>query len=201
MGVQPAREPYQRMTAVLDENLLAAFESSLRAVKAPIVNHWAPGLDDARIDELIAPFALDLPEEARVWWRWHNGVTPGAPRRETCIILARELYSLESALRGCAEYWEVLPELWGIDKQLLQLVGELPRIWLDGGGPHHKPAAIYTQNDGTQPPRFALQSMGELITIWIQLIDSGVVMVEADGSWDLSPGVALPRDVAQLQVV
>ena len=33
----------------------------------------APGLTDQQIDTLTAPYGIDLPEEARVWWRWHNG--------------------------------------------------------------------------------------------------------------------------------
>ena len=139
--------------AILDLALLDQFDARLRALGAAIVDMWAPGLSDDAIDALVGPIGIELPEEARVWWRWHNGVKAGAPRRERCILHERELYSLESALDGCTEWWGALPELWAMNKKLLRPVGELPVIWIDVGGPRQEPVAIYTQNDGSQPPR------------------------------------------------
>jgi hypothetical protein len=189
------------MAAVLDEDLLRAFESSLRAIGAPIVKHWASGLDDAAIDELVVPLDLRLPEEARVWWRWRNGTRSDAPGRERCIMPGRDLLSLQAALVGTADFWAVLPELWGIDRRLLKLVGEQPRIWIDGSGPRSKPAAIYTQNDGSEPPRLALPSMGALVTIWTRLIDTGVVIATAGAGLEFAPGVSLASEIGELQIV
>ena len=180
---------------------MGAFESSLRAVGAPIVERWAPGLDDAAIDELVVPLHLQLPDEARVWWRWHNGTMPDTPGRERCIMPGRDLLSLQAALHGAPDNWAVFPELWGIDKQLLQLVSEQPRIWIDASGAGHRPTAIYTQNDGTEPPKLALTSMGALIKIWTQLIDDGVVIATASGSLEFAPGVSLADQIGQSQIV
>lgn len=87
---------------MLDEVLLEVFESSLRAVGAPIVKHREPGLDDAAIDELIVPLDLQLPDEARVWWRWHNGTVPDTPGRERCIMPGRDLLSPPDRVGWCA---------------------------------------------------------------------------------------------------
>jgi hypothetical protein len=55
--------------------LLAEFEVELRRQGCPLVDRLAPGLSPAALD---APTnrGLPLPEEARVWWSWHDGA-PG----------------------------------------------------------------------------------------------------------------------------
>ena len=55
--------------ALLDQALLDQFDARLRALGAAIVDAWAPGLTDDQIDALVCPIGIDLPEEARVWWR------------------------------------------------------------------------------------------------------------------------------------
>jgi len=74
---------------LLTTDLLDRFEARLRGAGAPIVDAWAPGLTDAQIDELVRPLGIDLPKEARVWWRWHNGVDREASRRFSSLILGR----------------------------------------------------------------------------------------------------------------
>ena len=52
--------------------------------KAPICDHLQPGLDNEAMAAITDPLGLRLPDEARVWWGWHDGV-PGiesaAPER------------------------------------------------------------------------------------------------------------------------
>ena len=54
--------------------LLQELESQWRREGAPVAGLLAPGLSDAQIDELVEPLGIVLPEELRVWWRWHNGL-------------------------------------------------------------------------------------------------------------------------------
>jgi hypothetical protein len=65
------------VTRYLDTELLAEFEAVLGELRVPITRVWRPGLDDASIDALLEPLGIQLPEEARRWWRWRNGVVPG----------------------------------------------------------------------------------------------------------------------------
>lgn len=172
------------MAITLDDELLAAFEARLRHVGAAVVGHFAPGLDDERIDELLAPLGVDLPEEARAWWRWHNGTAPGAPPTGTYIIPSRDLMPLEDAVNlvpFARERVEIfnLPEL----AKHLELVSNKPIIYVDCNGPREAPAPIFSQNDDPEPPELALPSMGELITIWTALIDDGVFATTLDGRW------------------
>jgi cell wall assembly regulator SMI1 len=39
------------------------------------VNRLQPGLAEEQQDRMLAPLELRLPQEARLWWRWHDGVT------------------------------------------------------------------------------------------------------------------------------
>lgn len=59
---------------ILSHALLDELEQRWRDHKLPIIDRLRPGLTDDQIDELTAPLGLRLPEEARTWWRWHNGV-------------------------------------------------------------------------------------------------------------------------------
>jgi hypothetical protein len=173
------------MTIVLDDDLLAAFEARLRHVGAAVVEHLAPGLDDERIDELLEPVAIDLPAEARTWWRWHNGTLRSAPPTATEIIPYRDLVSLQGAIGTFTALAEAQVEVFGMPElaKHLQLVSEQPTIYVDCNTRAEAPAPIYSQNDHTDPPRVALPSMGELITIWMQLIDDGIFATTPDGQW------------------
>lgn len=53
-------------------DLLERFASALRARGIP-VDDLMPGLGDDEIDEITGPVGLELPEEVRAWWRWHDG--------------------------------------------------------------------------------------------------------------------------------
>ena len=172
------------MTIILDNELLADFEARLRQVGAAVVEYWAPGLDDRRIDELLAPLGIDLPEEARAWWRWHNGTLRGAPPIANYIIPSREQQPLEGAAK-MAETAGLMAEAFDVPEfaKLLHLVSDKPMIYVDCNAPRDAPAPIYSQNDDPEPPELVLPSIGELITIWSRLIDDGVFATTSDGQW------------------
>lgn len=180
IGVQ---HPDDAVTIMLDEELLAAFEARLRHVGAAVVGHFAPGLDDERIDELLAPLGVDLPEEARAWWRWHNGTARAAPPG-TYIIPGREQMPLEAAINLAATA-NLMVEAFSMPElaKLLHLVSNKPIIYVDGNGPRDAPAPIYSQNDEPERPEIALPSVGDLIATWTQLIEDGVFATTPDGRW------------------
>src|ERR1700712_5378996 len=65
-------DPIPLTPALLDE-----LESRWRNANAAILGDLAPGLSDEQIDDLTLSVGLRLPEEARMWWRWHRGVDAG----------------------------------------------------------------------------------------------------------------------------
>lgn len=63
--------------------LLNEYESELSSAGVPVSRALAPPAD---AEALVAAFesqGLNLPEELRVWWAWHNGLVQTAPRVPT----------------------------------------------------------------------------------------------------------------------
>jgi len=68
---------------VLTEDLLSRLEGRWRSQDAPLLASLQAGLDDDQIAEAVRPLGLRLPVEARIWWRWHDGVPVEAIRFTT----------------------------------------------------------------------------------------------------------------------
>lgn len=185
------------MPTFLDKDLLDRFEERLRAEGALIVENWAPGLTDEQIDGLLQPLGLDLPEEARVWWRWHDGVLKDAPN-PTEISPGRDHRPLRYAADCYAALADDMRESHGIDA-LLCPVGDKPRLYFDCAVARDAPVPVYSQNDDVVAPRLVLPSIGELIMVWIDLIDRGVWRTNPDGTWAWDHE-QLPNDVLELGI-
>ena len=109
------------MTTLLDRDLLDRLEARLRAAGSLIVDAWAPGLTDTQIDDLLQPLGIDLPEEARAWWRWHDGILVEANPRVTEISPRRP----HLPLRYVAEQYAALGGAIG-GRRVPGIVRELP---------------------------------------------------------------------------
>jgi hypothetical protein len=75
---------------VLDDAGLAEYVERLRSLGVPVDALNEPGLSDAEMDEMTAVIGLVLPGEARVLWRWHDGV-PGDGRPNTTNVRLRRI--------------------------------------------------------------------------------------------------------------
>jgi hypothetical protein len=62
--------------------------------------------------------------------------------------------------------------------------GEQASIDFDCNGPRDEPVLVRTQND-IEDPTVALASIGELVRLWIQLLDLGVWRSRLDGTVDI----------------
>jgi len=94
---RPNHDEVPRVRRRLSPDMLEAFDERLRRAGARLADRWRPGLSDAQIDELLLPAGIDLPEEARVWWRWHDGQQVAADG--TVLTLGgRQFPSLESSV-------------------------------------------------------------------------------------------------------
>jgi hypothetical protein len=170
-------------TQLLDRKLLDEFEARLRALGAGIVDGWAPGLTDDQIDALVRPIGIDLPEEARVWWRWHNGVQPGSNCETWDIMPDRSLSTLEESLDLYVERRDWARDA-GFPEILLSPDSAFPIILFQCAGERHAPVPVYVLEDwAAEAPRLALPSIGELVRTWISYIDLGLATTDADGSW------------------
>jgi hypothetical protein len=186
------------VTVTFDLHLAERFEAVLSSVNAAITRAWAPGLSDEQIDAAVAPFGLDLPEEARAWWRWHNGVRPEVRGPDWDLVPSRPLLDLATSVEECADGQ---PYMNGPDGsfELLRPVADRPYISFDCSGDHRAPVPVYT-SDHAAPQRLALPSIGELVLVWIDLIEQGIWTTNPDGIWTYPPFEALPERVRQLGV-
>ena len=185
--------------AVLDQALLDQFDARLRALGAGIVDGWAPGLTDDQIDALVRPIGIDLPEEARVWWRWHNGVRPGTPPESWDIMPGRSHYPLKECLDLYVEGRDWTRDA-GFPEVLLDPVGRHPILFFQCAGERDAPVPVYVMDDwSAEDPRLALPSIGELVRTWISYIDLGLATTNADGSWRLEPH-RIPKEVLEFGV-
>lgn len=185
--------------AVLDRALLDQFDARLRALGAAIVDAWGPGLTDDAIDALVRPIGIDLPEEARVWWRWHNGVRPDTPPEAWDIMPDRSLCPLEDSLDLYVEQRDWTRDA-GFPEVLLNPDSAHPIILFQCAGERNAPVPIYVMDDWSdQAPRLALPSIGELVRTWITYIDRGLATTTADGRWRRDRH-RYPQDILDLGV-
>lgn len=98
---------------------LIEIEAQWRRLGAPIVEALRPGLDEDTLDSVAARFGWSLPQELRVWFRWHDGADPTMPR--SIGPGGYELLTLEEALEKTednrAHFADAAPLVW-------------PREWL-----------------------------------------------------------------------
>jgi hypothetical protein len=160
-------------------------------IGALIVDGWAPGLTDGQINATLGPLGIDLPEEARVWWRWHDGTLPGTPPLLKYVAPFRYLLKLQTAAEEYAAAREPMRDA-GDPDGLLSPVSEKPVIYFQCAGPRDAPVPVYSQNDYAVAPRPVLASIGELVLTWISYIDCGVFATKADGTWIVGPRPPAP---------
>ncbi|MGH2840073.1 MAG: hypothetical protein ACRDKY_04520 [Solirubrobacteraceae bacterium] len=184
---------------LLNEHLLQRLEARLRAAGSLIVDAWAPGMTDGQIDDLLAPLGIELPEEAREWWRWHDGVLIDDNPRATEISPRRTHLPLRYVAEDYQSLGGAMRQLYGLDG-LLNPVGDRPTVYFHCDVPRDSPVPIYTQNDDVSEPCLVLPSIGELVLAWIDLIDRAVWTTNPDGSWAWDHRRVPPADVLKLGI-
>jgi hypothetical protein len=169
----------------LDQDLLDQFDAQLQRLGAPIADNWAPGLLDEEIDAILMPVGIDLPEEARRWWRWHNGALNDEQIGPHYLLGERPVWSLQRAADSWAGAAEWARELWEWPSHfavLHQVAGSRPWLFVFCGRGRDAPVPVYVQDDIDTPEEF-LPSIGELVAMWSTILASGSVSIDPDGRW------------------
>jgi len=179
---------------LLHTDLLEELAARWRAQRAPIADGLRPGLSDAEIDALTGPLDLDLPEEARVWWGWHDGVA----RHPSGLLVYQQMggiglpfFSLEEAVAryrsrrsmavdaathgrpgeplSSADYW------WHPSWFPITDTDWAATIACDcdvaAGAP--SPVRVVHWEDYSEAGAVAASSLGEVVRWWIEALDSG----------------------------
>jgi hypothetical protein len=180
---------------LLTPELLTRFDHALHAAGAEIAQSWRPGLNDAEMDALAEAHGIVLPDEARAWWRWHNGTTPGSTAE---LTPGRVPLTLQSTLENFVELRDVIRDVEDAEARL-KPISDAPWIYFACDVPRDAPVPIYVGDHGAESV-LALPSIGELVAIWIDLIETGVYRVEDDGVWANTKWEGLPERVQKLGV-
>jgi hypothetical protein len=165
------------MARMLDARLLEELERRWRKRSPEIFGRFAPGLSDEEVIAAAAPLGLTLPEEVLLWFRWQNGTDHAS------VVLA----SAFESVAGAVERTEIhrrfeVPHDW------LAVMDNQPYVFFDCGGGPTAPAAVwYYDLDRGLPSRPKFESIGEMVSLWIELIDSGdlIWFTERSGWWDV----------------
>jgi hypothetical protein len=166
----------------LDQALLDMLYERWAERKLPILNHLRPGLIDAQIDELTAPLGITMPEEARVWWRWHDGAELNPNRNFKGDFGPNHYYMpLGQCVQMCARGRDGLafdrenPDTWYWVSGWFPFttVGTLTLIDTGVSRDDPVPVRAYFPQDG-EPYPIGLPSIGMLIEAYIDAMDRGV---------------------------
>jgi cell wall assembly regulator SMI1 len=190
---------------MLTPALLRELEEAWARQGAPVPKHLRPGLTTEEITRLTRPLSLELPDEARMWWAWHDGVSRNVPfgaARELGPDLpflpleeAASLYqhAREQAVRVAGEqadhWWR--PTWFPITMRL----GE---IRCDCSGPQNAPSPIYWayshdhDAEGLTAPK--VESFGTMVKWWTEALKSGAWRYDGENQrWERHPEL-LPPD-------
>lgn len=136
-----------------------------------------PGLSDDEMDELIEPLGLVLTDEARVWWRKHNGADSRAeigpyislrPLAEAVIEAQRnrQLNERFHAEAGITTWNDaLLPLTYSDISYCCACFPQRARV---------SPVWISDPKNDEDLLAPTLSSMGELIEIWITALEEGI---------------------------
>jgi cell wall assembly regulator SMI1 len=178
---------------ILSVELLEQLNAQWQAVGAPITEHLRPGLTDTEIDRLTRPLDLVVPEEARVWWRWHDGATGTGRADRQLIGTTWTFLSLAESVAEAEWQRKEAIGLRGSQADDIWPAGLLP-IASDMGG---NIAAIDCSQASTPSPVYYVdsdvglsesgpgsQSIAELVRWWIDAIADGATTFDSDaGRW------------------
>jgi cell wall assembly regulator SMI1 len=180
--------------------LLERLEASWTALGADVATRLADGASDAQLASASSEFGL-LPEELRIWWRWHDGVRAGETEGRYFEIGpgSFKLLSVELALSERQRQISYAPESDDPDSDIA-LVREMywHESWLPILGDDPVFVDLARSNDDGQCSLHRWDPEGDFLTpiapsltsavsTWVELLEGGYyTWVRADwgGAWD-----------------
>lgn len=154
-----------------------------------VLNYLRPGLTDAEMDDLTVPLGIVLPDEARVWWGWHDGtdphfIDPIQGGKYAMLAPGRIFLPLSDAVGQCQTLREVIWEgkephdLW---RQWLPLNTLEDPTMLDCTP---DAAARVFRLEFQSDRRLGLPTLGTLVDAYIEAFDAGAWWLEHPGHDD-----------------
>jgi hypothetical protein len=164
------------MPELLTLDLLERLDCTLRDLGAAIVDRWQPGLTRQQMDALTEPHGFHLPDEAALWWIWHNGAGLAE------VIPNRQPVTLEGAIEILAVGGADMAEAFGLTHMLIALNDE-PWLWFDCRVARDAPVPVYAGYKSGQPWVVA-ESIGDMVLALIAAFETGHFTTDERGEWN-----------------
>ncbi|MDQ1575901.1 MAG: hypothetical protein QOH55_1051 [Microbacteriaceae bacterium] len=171
---------------------LVRYESALRRLGAPVVANLSPGISAAEVRELEVQYGVELSDEVRAVWAWHNGVegARGAKAIEADRMLVPHrafgdlAWSLEFAQDFMAITTDANPASEFTDKVFVSLL--MDNVGFVVNLTPGEPTLTYL-ND---PMSWSLSDypsmpIAERIDWWTWAVENGAWQVDQSGSWKI----------------
>jgi cell wall assembly regulator SMI1 len=202
MSADEGQEP-ERLSIELLESLRERWER----IGAPIALGLAPGLSEDEIDSRMEPIGLTLPTEARLWFRWHDGVPHVVPPllKEARWLGLYEFMQLAEAVEEYKKWIAISHEAATADRA--GRTGDPEFVWVrawfpflssgggypvvcDCAGDPADPAPIHSYHAEfyEESRRPVVQSFGTMVRWFVQAIDAGAWYYDQyRGQWGYEP--------------
>lgn len=138
---------------------------------APLVDLLQPGLTEAEMDDRTRPLGVTLPDEARLWWGWHDGVAVehygNDPQREIAVKAAGSGgYPPDW---GDPDYWWH-PQWFPITESISGSTVACDCSVRPGEPTPIRAVSWGTKEDSDVP---VARSFGEMVEWWLEAFDTG----------------------------
>jgi cell wall assembly regulator SMI1 len=165
---------------VLDDAGLAEYVERLRSLGVPVDALSEPGLSDAEMDEMTAVIGLVLPGEARVLWRWHDGI-PEDGRANPLGAFGPRFLRLDEAIACHRKYREVVVSVVEGNPDIrfapswLPMFDEQHSLVIDCAVGVDEPTPLRMINlENPDEPLVWARSLGEAVRLWSDALDRGL---------------------------
>ena len=169
--------------------LLGAFEDQLVTAGIPVNEFLRPGAPPAKVHEIFAKNGLTAPDEAVVWFGWHDGPVRGVGDEALPIF---EFWSIEEAdaRRNAPRALPMGYEDWQWIPTWMQIMGDANGLAIECGADAKQSPLVRGLSWGepsTQPGRTLSQvvSLCTPVAWWIDALRHGWYAWDPDeNSWD-----------------
>jgi hypothetical protein len=182
------------MSELLTPELLDRLDRTLRGLGAAIVDRWESGLTREQMDALTEPHGFRLPEEAALWWGWHNGAAPGCE-----LTPDREPLRLGDVMQGFELEQGAMSDAFGLTG-LVGVVTEQPWLWFDCRVAPDAPVPVYAGYKSGQP-RVVAESIGDMVLALIAALETGHFTTDQRGEWNEIDWDTVPDTISESGIV
>jgi cell wall assembly regulator SMI1 len=171
--------------SILDDTTWEEYLDKLCSHGVPLDDWPMSGLTDIEMDEMTAAVDLRLPDEARVLWRWHDGV-PEDGRANPLGGFKGRFLSLCEAVNGHRQSRKVVLDVAKDDPveddpdmhyrpSWLPLLGPQHPLVIDCAVARDQPTPLRMINlENPDEPFVWARSLGEAVRLWSNALDRGL---------------------------